>query len=124
MFSIRGYEVSARLIATVVGVLLLIVAVGLFVRSCDSRHNKAAQSRVERSQGEAATNSAVDAINAVTGVGGNTAASEELGRTNERDIRAADGANTKIGAGVNAAGLKALCKRATYRDDPKCKGVK
>jgi hypothetical protein len=79
---------------------------------------------VERSQGEAATNSAADAINAVTGVGSNQAASEELGRANERDIRAADGASTKIGAGVNAAGLKALCKRAAYRDDPKCKGVK
>lgn len=121
--TIRGYVISARLIAIVIGVIALVLIVGFTVRSCDSRHNKAAQSRVERSQGEAASNSAADAINAVTGVGANQAASEELGRTNERDIRAAEGANTKIGPGVDAAGRKALCKRAAYRDDPKCKGV-
>jgi hypothetical protein len=78
---------------------------------------------VERSQAEAASNSAADAINTVTGVGSNQAASEDLGRTNERDIRAAEGANERVGAGVNAAGRAALCKRAAYRDDPKCKAL-
>jgi hypothetical protein len=121
---IRGYAISARIIAMIVGVILLIAAVGLFVKSCDNRRSRAAQSRVERSQAEAASNSAADAINTVTGVGTNQAASEDLGRTNERDIRASEGANTKIGAGVNAAGRAALCKRAAYRDDPKCKGAR
>lgn len=118
---IRGYSISTRILAMIAGAILLIVAVGLFVKSCDNRRSRAAQERVERSQAEAAANSAADAIGTVTGVGGNTAASEELGRTNERDIRAAEGASTKIGAGVNAAGRKALCKRAAYRNDPKCK---
>jgi hypothetical protein len=121
---IRGYAISARIIAMIAGVILLIVAVGLFVKSCDNRRSRAAQSRVERSQAEAASNSAADAINTVTGVGTNQAASEDLGRTNERDIRAAEGANTKISAGVNAAGRAALCKRAAYRDDPKCKALR
>jgi uncharacterized protein (UPF0333 family) len=117
-------NISMRVIAMIVGVILLIVVVGLFVKSCDNRRSRAAQSRVERSQAEAASNSAADAINTVTGVGTNQAASEDLGRTNERDIRAAEGASTKIGAGVNAAGRSALCKRQAYRDDPKCKGAR
>jgi high-affinity Fe2+/Pb2+ permease len=48
---IRGYAISARLITIAVGVILLIVAVGLFVRSCDSRHNKAAQARLDTVSG-------------------------------------------------------------------------
>jgi ABC-type protease/lipase transport system fused ATPase/permease subunit len=121
---IRGYEMGAKLIAIVVGALVLVAVVGLTVRSCDKRRSQAAQARVERSQAEAASNSAADAINTVTGVGSNQAASEDLGRTNERDIRAAEGANERVGAGVNAAGRAALCKRAAYRDDPKCKGLR
>jgi ABC-type protease/lipase transport system fused ATPase/permease subunit len=121
---IRGYEIGAKLIAIVLGALVLVAIVGLTVRSCDKRRSQAAQARVERSQAEAASNSAADAINTVTGVGTNQAASEDLGRTNERDIRAAEGAGERVGAGVNAAGRAALCKRAAYRDDPKCKGVK
>lgn len=119
---IFGRQIAAKLIAMIAGGVLLILAIGLFVHSCDQRRNKAAQSRVERSQAEAASNSAADAINAVTGVGSNQAASEELGRANERDIRAAEGAGEHVGAGVNVAGRKALCKRQAYRNDPKCKG--
>jgi hypothetical protein len=120
---IFGREIATKLIAIVIGLLVLVLIVGFTVKSCDKRRSQAAQSRVERSQAEAASNSAADAINAVMGVGANQAASEDLGRTNERDIRAAEGADTRIGAGVNLAGRKALCKRAAYRDDPKCKGL-
>jgi ABC-type protease/lipase transport system fused ATPase/permease subunit len=118
---IRGYEIGAKLIATVVAVIVLVLVVGLTVRSCDKRRSQAAQERVERSQSEAAANSAADAIEAVTRSGEATAASEELSRENERDIRAAEGASVKVGSGVDAAGRAALCKRAAYRNDPKCK---
>ena len=120
----RQYEIPTRLLFFILGVILLVVATVWFVQSCDSRRNKGAQSRVDTSQQGAATNSAADAINTVTGVGSNQAASEELGRDNERDIRAAEGANSKIGAGVSAAGIRALCKRKAYADDPKCKEMR
>lgn len=114
------YGISYRIIGAVVGVLVLIAAIMLTVHSCDKRRSQAAQSRVERSQAEAASNSAADAINAVTGVGANQAASEELGRTNERDIRSAPGANDRVNSGVDLAGRKALCRRKAYANDPKC----
>jgi len=121
---IRGYEIGARLIAYIVGGVLIVALLIFGVHYCEKTRSQAAQARVERSQAEATANSAADAINTVTGVGSNQAASEELGRANERDIRAAQGAGDRIGAGVNAAGRAALCKRAAYLNDPKCKGVR
>jgi Flp pilus assembly protein TadB len=120
---IRGYELSARLILTVVGAILLIVAGALFVRSCDKRRSQAAQSRMEASQAQAQSNSAADAINAVAASGRNEAASEDLTRSNERDIRAAQGANDKVNPAVRDAGITALCRRQAYRNDPRCKGA-
>jgi FtsZ-interacting cell division protein ZipA len=120
---IRGYEIGARLIAIVVGVIALVLVVGFTVRSCDSRHNKAAQSRVERSQAEAASNSAADAIGTVARSGESERASEDLTRSNEQQIRSAQGANDKVNPAVRDAGIAALCRRQTYRDDPKCKGA-
>jgi len=120
---IRGYTITARLMAMIVGVIVLIIAVGLFVKSCDNRKSRAAQARLDAEQAQAASNSAADAIGTVARSGEAAVASEQLTRENEREIRAAAGAEVRVGAGVNAAGRKALCKRAAYKDDPKCKGV-
>jgi hypothetical protein len=75
---------------------------------------------MERSQAAAASNSAAYAIGTVAASGEAAAASEQLTRSNENTIRAAQGAGDKVGAGVNTAGRAALCKRKAYRDDPKC----
>lgn len=117
---IRGYEIGARLIAYVVGVILLVVGIGLFVRSCDARHSKAAQTRVERSQSEAQSNSAADAIGTVSRSGEAEKASEDITRSNEQQIRAAPGANDKVNPAVRDAGIAALCRRQAYAHDPRC----
>lgn len=118
---IRGYEIGARLIATIVGIVVLVLIVGLTVRSCDARHSKAAQTRVDSAQAGAASNSAADAIGTVAKAGEAERASEEQSRQAERDIRAAEGANDKVNPAVRDAGIAALCKRAAYKDDPRCK---
>lgn len=115
-----GYDIAAKLIALVVGIIVLILVAGLFVRSCDKRRAAASQARVERSQAEAASNSAADAVNTVAASGEAERASSDLGRSNERDIRAAQGANQRVGTGVDVAGRAALCKRKAYANDPKC----
>lgn len=114
-------KLSARVIAMIVGVIALILIVGFTVRSCDQRRSKAVQSRVERSQAQAASNSAADAIATVEASGAASRASEDLTRTNERDIRAAQGSGDKVNPAARDAGLAALCKRAAYREDPRCK---
>lgn len=119
-----GREIAARLVAMIVGGIVLVIAIGLFVHSCDQRRSKASQARVERSQAEAQSNSAADAISTVARSGEAERASEELTRSNEREIRAAPGANDHVNSGVDLAGRKALCRRAAYRDDPRCKGLR
>jgi FtsZ-interacting cell division protein ZipA len=112
---------STRIIAMIVGAVLLLGIIAFGVHSCDQRRSKAAQSRVERSQAEAAQNSARDAINAVAASNARETASEDLTRSNEKEIRNAQGADAHVGAGVNTAGRNSLCRRAAYRDDPKCR---
>lgn len=118
---IRGYEIGAKLIAIVVGVIVLIALVGLTVRSCDKRRSQAAQTRVERSQAGAQANSGADAIGTVQRSGEAAAASEALTRSNEQQIRSAQGANDKVNPAVRDAGIAALCRRQAYANDPRCK---
>jgi hypothetical protein len=112
---------STRIIAMIVGAVLLLGIIAFGVHSCDQRRSKAAQTRLERSQAEAASNSAADAINTVAASGEATRASEDLTRENSKDIMAADGAKDTVKPGVKAAGRKALCKRDAYRNSPECK---
>jgi hypothetical protein len=121
---IAGREIAGRIIGMVVGVIVLIVAVGLFVKSCDNRRNQAAQTRMDREMGDAASNISADAIGTVARSGEAAAASEELTRENEKEIRNAQGADERVGAGVNAAGLRSLCKRDAYRDSERCRVFK
>jgi hypothetical protein len=116
-----GRDLPWRLIGLIAGLIALVAIPALVVRSCDSRHSKGAQTRVEHGQAEAASNSAADAIGTVARSGEASAASEGLTRSNAEQIRAADGANQKVGAGVNAAGRAALCRREAYKEDARCK---
>jgi hypothetical protein len=113
-----------RLIGLLAALIALVAIPALVMRSCDKRHARAAQSRMDHSQAEAASNSAADAIGTVARSGEAAAASEDLTRSNGEQIRAADGANQKVGAGVDAAGRAALCRRRAYANDPKCRGTK
>ncbi len=101
--------------------ILLVVLFSLTVTQCSKRRSMAAQERVEDAQAGAAANSAADAIATVQRSGEATATSEELTRTNEREIRDAEGANDAVNAGVRDAGLASLCRRAAYLNHPKCK---
>lgn len=114
-------RLTARTIGFIVAGALLIVAIGLGVHSCDKRRSQAAQVRVERSQAEAASNSAADAIGTVARSGEAAAASEALTRSNEQQIRGAAGANDKVNPAVRDAGIAALCRRQAYAHDARCK---
>lgn len=118
---IRGREIATRTIAYVVGGIVIVVLALLLLNQCEKRRNEKVQSKVDSAQVDAATNSAADAINTVSEAGQREASSEDLTRTNERDIRAAPGAGDRVNAGVNAAGLQALCRRDAYRNTERCK---
>lgn len=119
--NIFGRIVPLRTLLVLAAIALLVVA-AMVVPGCVSKwRSEHAQSRVDAGQASAAANSAADAIGTVTASGARETASEELTRSNERDIRSAPGAGERVNAGVNAAGLQALCRRDAYRNSERCK---
>ena len=124
---IGKYYLAARTIAVIAAIAALMLLAALVPGCIAKRHAQAAQARVDASQAQAASDSAKDAINATAAAGARETASEDMTRTNDSRIRASEGAGVRVGAGVNMEGRRALCRRAAYRDDPKCamfKGAK
>lgn len=113
-------KISLKVVGMVVGGLIILGLIFLTLNQCQKKRSMAAQARVEHAQSDAAANSAADAVNTVSNAGEAQAASEALGRANDKDIRAAEGANQRVGTGVDVAGRAALCKRKAYANDPKC----
>lgn len=113
-------NISLRVVSMVVGGLLTLGLVLLTLHECSKRRSEASQARVEHAQSDAAANSAADAVNTVSRSGEAERASEELTRSNEQQIRAAQGANDKVNPAVRDAGIAALCRRQAYANDPRC----
>lgn len=79
-----------------------------------------AEAKLRGNQVEAAQASGKDAVNTVGEAGKRESASADLDRTNEGEIRNAEGADAAVAAPVRDAGLRSLCRRASYRNDPRC----
>jgi hypothetical protein len=118
---IFGREIANRVIGLVVGGIILLLIVGFALNQCQKRRSEAAQARVERGQAGAASESAKDAIGTVRASGEREKASEELTRSNEKEIRNAEGANDPVNSAVRDAGLRSLCRRPAYRNHERCK---
>lgn len=113
----------STLAVRIIAVLAVLLLVGGFlgVRSCQRANERAAQSRVDRGQGEAFKGSAGEAVNVITGVAANESAGAAIGRENEEEIRNAKGSDQRVDPAANNAGLRALCRRASRRSDPACR---
>ncbi len=109
-----------RLIIGMLGIIFIIALIAFGTSQCARQRNAASQARVDASQAAAASESAKDAIETVSRSGEAQAASEQLTRDNERSIREAEGAAVKVNPAVQDAGLRALCRRAAYKDAPRC----
>lgn len=113
-----------KFLATTIGkVVTALVVVALVLgflqlRSCQQARQQAAQSKVDRSQAEAAHTSAADAVNTAGGVAANQMASEDLTRANDREIRNAKGAEAGVDPAVRDAGFASLCRRPSFRNSP------
>ncbi len=118
--NVFGRIIPARTLALIAGLILMAALVFYVPSYLAERRSQAAHARLDAEQGKAASDSAGDAIGTVAASGEAAAASEELTRTNERDIKAALGADVKVTPQVQAAGLRALCQRKAYADAPRC----
>jgi hypothetical protein len=102
-------------------VLALAVAILVFgPAACNAIRGQKAQTRVTTGQLEATHESATDALGAAGNVAANEAAGADLSRTNSEEIHNAKGADVHVAPAVNAAGVRAICRRKSAAHDPKC----
>ncbi len=112
--------ISTRIIAMAGAAILLVGALLFGVRQCQKQRSAASQARVERSQAEAASNSAADAIGTVANSAAGEAATERTGDDHEAAIRAAPG-NAPIAPSVNRAARRGMCDYRANRNKPECR---
>jgi hypothetical protein len=110
-----------RLLGLLAALILLVTVPALLVRSCDRHRSEGAQAKVDRGQAGAFANSSADAVQTLGNAAARERTSDDLSRTNEEEIRNANGASAPVDPAVRNAGLRSLCRRAAYRDSPRCK---
>lgn len=109
-------KVAAWIIAGAVALALLWGV--MQVKSCRDAAQQAGQHRVDQGQLGALANSSADSSATQGNVASNAAASEDLSRSNEQDIRHAQGADQIITPASRDSGFASLCKRASFRNNP------
>jgi uncharacterized membrane protein YdfJ with MMPL/SSD domain len=112
---IKGYEIGARLIAMIVGVILLIVAVSLFLTQCQSNKHLKKQNEVSEGQAGAAIDSGAVAVNTAAGIIRSDDATDAQVAAAQAEIAAA--ANGQKGK----AAKNAACRFKAYANSPQCK---
>lgn len=108
-------SLSARLVAMIVGAVLLVALIAFGVTQCQQRKSAGKQAEVSREQGNASIGSGAEAVNTVGNVANSDAATDEAVASGVEAVR-----NAPEGEKGKAA-LKALCQMKTYRDTPGCK---
>jgi hypothetical protein len=109
------YGLSARVIVIVVGVLLIVGVLLWGPAACQKIRSLGAQSKIDQAQGGAFQNSASDAVTTQGDTNKRETESEATTRSNEKDIRNAEGANDAVNPAVRDAGFASLCKRPSFR---------
>lgn len=104
----------------VVAVLLLIVALA-GPSTCRKLGQEQARARLGEESARSASASGRDAVVTVGAATRREAESADLTRTNEQEIRNAQGADVPVDPAVRDAGLGGLCRRPAYRDDERCR---
>lgn len=109
-----------RIIIAVIVIALIVITLGSGITACQKIMSQKAQNRITSGQLGASQASGTDAVNTAGNVAANEAATADLTRTNEVEIRDAKGADAAIDPAVRAAGVRAFCRRRSAAHDPKC----
>lgn len=114
-------SLGAKVIAIIVLGAVVLGLGWLAVAQWQKSRTAAAESRLQQGQTEALSNSAKDAIATEGAAAAQERASEDLTRTNQEEIRNAKGADAAVNPAARDAGLRAVCRRAAYRDSQRCR---
>jgi len=100
-----------------IGLVILVIAPA----ACRKMSNEAARARLGEASAKAASRNGEDAVATVGAAARREQQSDALSRTNEKEIRNAQGADSAVDPAVRDAGLAGLCRRPAYRDDERCR---
>lgn len=108
-------------------IIAALIAVALFIglalfgwHEWSVSRNAKVETRLATGQAGAALASGQDASNVVGNRMDADAAEDTTTRENDHAIRTAPGANAPVDPALRDAALRGLCRRAAYRDNPKC----
>ncbi len=107
-----------RPIVILIGAVLLFVLGALLVNAITGGAVAKALARLQGNRADAALESGRDAVNTVGDQGAAERASDDLTRSNEDEIRNAEGSDAVVADPAHAAGIRSLCRRAAKR--PEC----
>jgi FtsZ-interacting cell division protein ZipA len=108
-------RLSARLIAMLVAGVLLVGVILFGLNECRARQSAEKRAEVSHEQSSASTHAGADAMNTVSNVEANAAATDAAVAQGQAAIR-----NAPEGQKGKAA-RSAACSMRTYRDTPQCK---
>lgn len=97
-----------------------IVLALMFLTQCATTRNAKTEANASKGQAGASMASGSDAVDAVGNVQASEQATDQVTKENNDAIRNAEGADAPVAAPVRDAGLASLCRRASYRNDPRC----
>lgn len=104
----------ARIIFWTAAVVLVLVLLGMAKCTYDRGFQK--QIKVNANQAGAARQSGADAVNTFGNTQANEMAIDQVGRENSDAIDKTSGASSAVADDTRAAGLRSLCRRASYRN--------
>ncbi|MES2904711.1 MAG: hypothetical protein V4696_11040 [Pseudomonadota bacterium] len=112
----------ARRFAPWIALAMLVLIIALVGPStCRKLAQESARARLGEESARAATGSGRDAVATVGAAARREAQSSDLTRTNEQEIRNAQGAAVPVDPAVRDAGIGGLCRRPAYRDHERCR---
>ncbi len=113
---LRGLSLAWKLVVLLGLILLAMLAVNLLFGG----NAEKVKADLGANQTDAALESGSDAVDTVGRAGDREADIDRTTASNAESIYSADGATEAVTPAVRDAGLAALCRRAAYKDDPRC----
>ena len=112
----------ARRFAPWIALAVLVLVIALVGPAmCRKQAHDGARARLGEETARSAGRSGQDAVATVGAAARRESDSADLTRTNEQEIRHAQGADVRIDPALRDAGLGGLCRRAAYRDHERCR---
>lgn len=112
--------VSRRIIAYAVLALVALACVWLAISSYMDGKNAKVETKLAKNQTEAGIASGKDAVNTTAAVAERDRQTDQTTLENDRAIRNAEGADAPVTDDLRDTGLRSLCQRRSYSDDPRC----